>query len=414
MRNPVPPMTTEPSPLRTLVAMPDYRRLWLIGAGVGIARWLEFLALGVFAWQVTGSASLVALLAIVRMGPYVLFGFAVGALADFLDRKRLLVAAFVLSTLAAVAFAGLVLTGHAGYPLAIVAAGVSGFVWTTDMPVRRRLMVEKAGPERMAAALGFDNSTAYATRAIGPVTGGIVYESLGLEGVFAISALVYALCACWALRLEPEARDGAAARPSILALLIPPRAIVTDPAFQVVLGVTAVYNLWCFPFITMVPVIAQKDFTLTPALVGLLSACDGIGGTLGAIAIGFLGSGRTLFRTYFWGTLVFLCIVLALSAWLTPPTTALGLLALGAAAACFSATQYALVYTIAPAAMRGRATGFLSLFIGLSTLGFYNTGWLFQTYPSVEAMRILALQGLVPMLVLGLLWLRVGRQGPRA
>ena len=62
--------------------MPDYRRLWVIGAGLGVARWLEFLALGVFAYQVTGSPPLVALVAIVRMLPNVFLGLVVGLLGS--------------------------------------------------------------------------------------------------------------------------------------------------------------------------------------------------------------------------------------------------------------------------------------------------------------------------------------------
>ena len=39
-----------------LFAVPDYRRLWLIGAAAGTARWLEFLALSIYTYQITGSA----------------------------------------------------------------------------------------------------------------------------------------------------------------------------------------------------------------------------------------------------------------------------------------------------------------------------------------------------------------------
>ena len=41
---------------RTLFQLPDYRRLWAIGGLTGIARWLEFLALSVFAYEVAGSS----------------------------------------------------------------------------------------------------------------------------------------------------------------------------------------------------------------------------------------------------------------------------------------------------------------------------------------------------------------------
>jgi MFS family permease len=172
------------------------------------------------------------------------------------------------------------------------------------------------------------------------------------------------------------------------------------------IGITIVYNVWCFPFMAMIPVIAQKDFALTPFAVGALSACDGIGGTLGAIAVGLLVTTRTLFHAYFLGTLAFLLLLLAMSLYLTIEMAVVCLLLIGVAAACFSATQYALVYALSSPEVRGRATGFLSIFIGTSIVGFYNTGYLFARFSSTDALKIMVLEGLVPLLILGILWVR--------
>jgi MFS family permease len=95
-----------------------------------------------------------------------------------------------------------------------------------------------------------------------------------------------------------------------------------------------------------------------------------------------------------------------LSLHLTVPTVAIGLFLIGAAAACFSASQYALVYLIAPPHLRGRAAGFLSIFIGCAVFGFWNAGVLFTAYPSSTAMAIMAAEGMVPLVILGFLWLR--------
>ena len=70
-----------------LFAVADYRRMWAIGAFCGVARWLEFVAIAIFAYELTHSPELVALLAVLRMLPYVLLGFGMGALADAIDRK---------------------------------------------------------------------------------------------------------------------------------------------------------------------------------------------------------------------------------------------------------------------------------------------------------------------------------------
>ena len=153
----------------------------------------------------------------------------------------------------------------------------------------------------------------------------------------------------------------------------------------------------------MVPVIGQKDFALTPALVGALSACDGLGGTVGALTVGLLATPRTLFRFYFCGTLACLVFILALALHLTFGVAVAVLLMSGIAAAAFSSTQYALVYNIAPPGMRGRATGVLSIFIGSSMLGHWHAGLLFERLGSIAAMEVMAYEGLAGMLILATL-----------
>ena len=341
-----------------------------------------------------------------RMMPYVALGFLIGALADRFDRRRLLIFATLAVFLTASTMAVLTAMGHAGYAGIAAATMVSGAFWTVDMPVRRRLLVDAAGAGNVSAALGFDNSTNYAMRALGPLIGGIAYQVLGIAGIYLLIASCYGLCCLLALRLSAPPVTAAMSTTStgwLAALKLPPE-LIFNRRFAVIMGVTLVYNLVCFPFTSMVPVIAQKDFLLVPALVGALAACDGIGGTLGALAVGILGSERTLFRTYFFGTLVLLLLMLGLSYRLDVATAVPVLLLAGVAAACFSATQYALVHVISPPEVRGRATGVLSIFIGTSMVGHYIAGQLFGSFSSAEATRFLAIAGIAAMSVLGVIW----------
>jgi hypothetical protein len=102
--------------------------------------------------------------------------------------------------------------------------------------------------------------------------------------------------------------------------------------------------------------------------------------------------------------------MLALSLNLTVGTAVGILLLLGVAAAAFSSTQYALVYTIARPEMRGRAAGVLSIFIGSSMFGHWHTGLLFERLGSAAAMRIMVTEGVAAMLALGILWWRTRTQ----
>jgi MFS family permease len=391
----------------TVFADANYRRLWGIGALSGIARWLEFLALGIYAYELTRSPPLVALLAMLRMMPYVALGFLMGALADRFDRRRLMIAATFVMLATASVMAGLVAAGQGSYTAVALATMIGGAFWTIDMPVRRRLLVDGVGAARVSAALGFDNATNYATRALGPLVGGAAYQVLGIQGIYVLIASAYAACAVLALRLAVPpvgTTPVAGGRYGIFAALSIPRELIFNRRFAVIMGVTLVYNLFCFPFTSMVPVIAQKDFLLIPLMVGIVTACDGIGGTVGALAVGMLGSERTLFRTYFWGTLTLLGLMLALSFRLELATAFILLPLIGAAAACFSATQYALVHVSSPPEVRGRATGVLSIFIGSSMFGHYLAGQLFGAFSSPQAIFIMAVVGGVTMVLLGLVW----------
>lgn len=393
----------------------DYRRLWVAGALTGMTRWLEFVALGIFAYELTQSPPLVALLAVIRMAPYVALGFFIGALADRFDRRWLLIGSTSLLAITTIGMTILTATGHATYGAVAVATFVGGIFWAIDMPVRRRLLADVAGQGNLATALGFDNATTYATRALGPLIGGATYQLLGIEGIYALIALSYLICLEMAVRLSQPEKNAAQSPPEkgFLAALAIPRALIFNRRFAIIMGITLVHNLCSFPFLTMVPVISQKDFGLAPYLVGAMSSLEGFGGTVGAILVGLYASERTLFRFYFAGPVAMLSLVLALSFQLTVPFAIPALLLMGAAAAAFSATQYALVYVSAPPEHRGRATGVLSMFIGSAMIGHYLAGQLFGTYSSPEAMRIIALGGLAVMAVLGLLWV-AGKEPGRA
>ncbi len=395
--------------MRVLFAVPDYRRLWVIGAAVGLARWLEFLALGVFAYEVTKSPPLVALVAIVRMLPYILLGVAVGALADYFDRRRMLVIGYAAAFAASAVLALVAAFGMAGYGVVLLYSALSGFVWTTDMPLRRQLMVDKVGSQHITAATSLDSSTMFVMRTLGPLLGGVFYQWSGITGIFFIGTFGYLVCALLSARIEaapqPVTSAPAPSRPSPFRMLLPPIELLRNRPLMIVLGITVVFNVWGFPALTMVPVIGEREFGLSPTAIGALSACEGIGGTLGALLIAMTAGQRSLIPLYYFGVLSFLGILLGLSAWLVLGSVVVGLLLLGAASAAFAASQYALVYMLSPPEMRGRASGFLAIFIGTSTIGFYNTGRLFDHYTTVEALRVMGLQGLVALLVLGILWL---------
>ena len=112
--------------------------MWAIGGITGMSRWLEFVAVAIYAFELTRSAKLVALLAVIRMLPYVAGGVLVGGLADRFDRLAMLRFCLACMTVASAIIAALIGIGQGSYAALVVLSILSGMFWTVDMPLRRR------------------------------------------------------------------------------------------------------------------------------------------------------------------------------------------------------------------------------------------------------------------------------------
>ena len=124
-------LTVQPS--SRLFSIADFRRLWFIGLAICVVRWLEMLALALFAYQLTASAFVVAMLTMLRMLPMGLFGAFLGAAAERFDRRaadpRARRAMAVTLTLAILASLDAIEVWHLA-----VASFMNGIGWVSDHP----------------------------------------------------------------------------------------------------------------------------------------------------------------------------------------------------------------------------------------------------------------------------------------
>jgi MFS family permease len=384
-----------------------YRRIWLVGACGNVAIWLEMLVVGIFAFDATRSPVLVALLVVLRLLPLAIFGPLIGTFADRAPpRLMLLVTLSTAAVVSAAAFA-LFLAGHTQYALLAASSFASGMVWSTEMPLRRRILGDIAGPERLATAMGLDSATSNVTRTLGPLLGGALYEWLGIAGAFAVSASLYAVSVVAVLGLSSGTPAGHPQRPAEGLLNDFREAfafVAREPDILRILLVTVVFNVWGFPFVSMIPVIGREDFALTAGWIGVLAAMEGLGAFLGALLVAMRVRVPAFRRVYFGGVLGYLVLVFLVGSMHGALPAGVVLLFVGLSGACFSAMQGTLIYSVAPAHMRSRLLGLMALCIGTGVLGFANTGLMGQWLGGSDAIRVAAAEGLVPLLAIGLGW----------
>jgi MFS family permease len=363
-------------PLPTgLLGAPDYWRLWLVGLIVFAVRWLEMLAVAVFAYQRTGSAFIVALLTMLRMLPMALFGAVIGAVAERLERRTTLVFVVLSMLLTSLALAVLAWTGTLAVWHLAVASLLNGIGWTSDNPVRRTMIGEVVGAERMSAAMAIDVGANNASQVVGPALGGALLASFGIAGAFTVSVLCYLVAL--AVALQVRHRNNAAPPKSegvIERMIAGLRLARRDRRLGATLVITVIYNVFGSPFTSMVPVIGQGSLHLGAAGVGLLAGMGGVGSFFGAVAIALFVRPPFFARLYLGAVITYLLLVPLFALAPIPVLAGAVLLLTGLANAGFSIMQATLVFLSAPAAMRSCVFGVLSVCIGVGMIGFLSIG----------------------------------------
>ena len=373
----------------------DFRRLWASGLIVFLVRWLEILVFGVFVYQQTDSAFLVASMTMLRLLPLALFGVPFGALAARIPRRTGLIAMLsMLSATAAVLFLVATFDHLAVWHLG-VASFINGIVWAADNPVRRALIGDIAGPLRMGSAMALDVGASNASRLAGPSIGGLLLAQAGMAAVFGLVALLYIIALAAVLRLRdgpvPQDVRKTAFRATLAAGFDAARA---SPRLAGALWITVLFNLFGWPVLSMVPVIGQDRLGLAADGIGLLASMDGMGTLLGAFALAALSRPEIYGRLYVGGVTTFLAMLPLFALSTHPLAAAAALLFVGIGQAAFSVMQATIVFVAAPVERRMQAMGVLTMCIGVGPVGFLMLGWLAERLGASSAAVISAVTGL--------------------
>ncbi|MGE0424552.1 MAG: MFS transporter [Reyranellaceae bacterium] len=370
-------------------------RLWLVGAFANAMRWLELLASGLFAFEITGSGLAVAAVVAARQLPQLLFGALAGAVSESVNRRRILLVTLAVPAAISTMLALLAATGHLALWHVVLGGFVSGTLWATEMSTRRRMVGEAAGPGLIVQAVALDSTTGAATRMVGPMLGGAAFELLGMQGAYGLSAVVQIGCAIvvGALVYLQETR------PLVLGRIVTDigeglRFARGNALILLVYAITIVVNTFAFAYTGLVAPIGLGEFAVSPTLVGVLAAAEPAGALLGgaALASGLVRMDRRM--TFVGGSSLFFLALVAMalspSYWLA----VLVLVAGGFGTAGFANMQTTLMLTEAPPAMRSRLMGIVTVCIGTGPLGVLLAGMLADATSPRQAVLIMALIGL--------------------
>jgi MFS family permease len=285
------------------------------------------------------------------------------------------------------------------------ASFLNGFAWAADHPVRRMMIGDSVGAERIGSALSIDTATNNGTRILGPVLSGVLLAEFGIMGVFWFSVALYLPCLVAVIHTGMRREMSATKPPSLVTSIREGLAwLRRDGRLMGVFVITIIFNIFGWPATSMVPVIGTDYLGLGPKGVGLLAACDGLGGFLGALFIARLAPAVWYGRIYTGAVGLYLVMVVCFAAAPGVPVAAASLFFGGMSQAVFAVMQATLVYRSAPVEMRARLLGVLSVCIGTGPLGFLYLGFLAETFAPRTATMALAAQGMLILVLTRQYW----------
>jgi MFS family permease len=354
------------APLRTR----NYR-LYFSGQLVSVpGTWLQTVAQAWLVLQLTSSGSALGITVALQALPVLLLGPWAGALADGVDKRRLLLLTQALQGGLALALGALTVMGAVELWMVWVLALGLGVARAIDVPTRQAFVSELVDAEALPRAISINSTVAAAARMVGPAAGGTIIATLGVGACFLINgasfvAPLLGLMAMDARALHrpdvPPARTPRAVRAGVT--YVRGRRDLFVPLLMMVLVGTLAYE-----FQVTIPLMAHGAFGLGATGFGLLYAAMGVG----AVTAGLTLAGRVAprVRTIAVASLIFSVALGAAAVSPGPITAAIFLALAGAASVVFSSTTNAVLQLRAHPAMRGRVVAlYIVAFMGSTPIG---------------------------------------------
>lgn len=267
-----------------LLRDPRFGRYFLGSLLSNSGTWCHDIAAAIFVFQVTGLASMVALVAVAAFGASVVLAPVGGLLADRFDRRMLLLVSLGLQALISATFAAFVLSGVNEVWLVLAVTLILGAGRAVNTPALQAYLPSLVPLRDLAQASALYSVTFNVARAVGPALGALLITQWGAGIAFAANAASFAAFGLILLSLTSER----SVRPKRAGGILGGLAYVrTRSDLIVLLLIAGVVGMATDPVITLGPSFAAR-FDQPPEYAGLLVTAFGVGSILAAPFIGRL------------------------------------------------------------------------------------------------------------------------------
>ncbi len=337
-------------------------RIFTLGNVVSnLGTWVQRMAVGWLAWQLTESGTWLGIVAFSDLFPTIVLAPLTGAVADRVDRLAMMTITQTLMLLQAITLAVLTLTGLITIEALLALVVFGGVVMSFNQPVRLAIVPSLVPRHDMASAIGINSLIFNAARFVGPMISGILIELHGTGAAFVFNAASYFgfIAALLMIRLP-----GAPLRGMRAPLAKIPVEIMTGYRYATrhagigpMLVILTVVSICARPFVELLPGFAGAVFGRDETGLAMLTSAVGLGAMVGGLWLAQRGAVQGLTSVAVAATAVLSCALIGFTAtdvfWLALPALVVagfGMIVLGVG-------EQTLIQNAVDPAVRGRVMG---------------------------------------------------------
>ena len=270
----------------TALRNPVFRGMWLASLISGTCVAAQDTAATWTMNRVSDSPLFLSLMSTVASLPFFFFTLPAGALADMVDRKRMM---FVMTIWLAAAAGGLALVGwfHLINPWILLTAVFfigTGFAFYS--PAWTSIQPEIVSNEELPSASTLGGLQLNISGIIGPAIGGALLRFVSPNAVFAMNSICFFLLLIAIKRLKhPKPPSNLPLENFLESFISAVRYVRYTSGIQIVLARNLLFAFFISIIPALIPVIGLKELHLNPSDLGLVFTCMGVGSVLGAVFI---------------------------------------------------------------------------------------------------------------------------------
>ncbi|HXO39008.1 MAG TPA: MFS transporter [Candidatus Acidoferrum sp.] len=335
-----------------------------------IGTWMDQVAEAWLVYRLTGSALLLGTVAFASQFPVFLLAPIGGALADRVDRRKILIATQSAMMLLTFVLAWVTLSHRVKIWQIVTLAALTGVVNAIDLPARQSFVVDMVSRADLVNAIALNSSMFNGARVVGPALAGIVVAAIGEGWCFFANGVSF-LAVIAGLALMKIDRPRMAIEGSPLENTIEGFRFVSQSgpvrALMLLLGLV---SFTAMPYAVLMPLFADKILHGGAQALGLLIGCSGIGALGGALT---LAMRKTLKGLSVWVAISCAGFGVALLLFSFSRTLWLSAALLVPAGFCMMiqmASSNTLIQSMVPDRLRGRVMSVYAMtFMGMAPMG---------------------------------------------